>query len=108
MPRKRKRSIDDRTDKDQIIGIRNRIAQKTMRSIVILSSFLIILCLGLAFRIGEPLYPSWIAAHRTQTIGVLLLALTAVILSSPLVVEVNSNPRPLSGPGKNPKSPNLP
>jgi len=41
--------------------------------------------------------------YRTQIIGVLLFAITIVAISSPLIVKVNSNPHPLSGPGKKPE-----
>jgi hypothetical protein len=50
----------------------------------------------------------WMIAHRTQIIGILLLILFIMILVSPVLIEANSNPRTLSGPGKNPKGPNLP
>ncbi len=45
----------------------------------------------------------WLAAHRMQVVGALGLALFAVLLSLPLVIEYERHPRHLSGPGKNPE-----
>jgi hypothetical protein len=64
--------------------------------------------LVLIFEIGQGFWSIWMIEHRTQIIGVILLALFFLLLWSPIMVEVTSNPRPLSGPGKNPKGPNLP
>ncbi len=101
MSRRRKRAINQ-TDKDKLIEMRSQIAQKTTRGIILLASSLIIPCLILIFKIGESFYSSWLITYRTQIIGVLLLAIVVVIISSPLIVEANSNTRHLSGPGKNP------
>lgn len=103
MPRRRKQP-NDRISKDKSIQTKNEIAQKTTRGIILLLSFLIIPCAILIFKIGESLYSTWINTHRAQIIGLLLFIIVVVIVSSPLVVEVNSNPRQLSGPGKNPKT----
>jgi uncharacterized RDD family membrane protein YckC len=67
---------------------------------------LIAIAFVLIFRIGEGLM--WVIEKRTQIIGVVLLALFFLLLWYPIMIEVTSNPRPLSGPGKNPKGPNLP
>lgn len=102
MSRRRNRA-SKQIDKDKIIEMRNKIAQKTSRGIILLLSLLIIPCVILIFKIGDSFYSPWLITHQTQIIGVLLFAITIVSISSPLIVEVNSNPRPLSGPGKNPK-----
>ena len=102
MPKRRKRS-NQRIAKDRIIEIRRQIAERTKRVIVIISTCLIVICLILIFKVGEFIYPSWVIIHRTQIIGILILGLTLVILFSPLIIEVNSNTRTLSGPGKNPR-----
>jgi len=101
MPRRRNLARKQK-DKDKIIGMRNKIAQKTSRGIILLLSLLIIACVILIFNIGGTFYPSWLFTHRTQIIGVLLFAIIIVAISSPLIVKVNSNPRPLSGPGDRP------
>jgi len=102
MSRRRNRA-SKQIDKDKIIEMRNEIAKKTSKGVVLFLSLLIIPCVILMFNIGNSFYSSWLITHRTQIIGVLLFVIIIVAISSPLIVEVNSNPRPLSGPGKNPK-----
>ena len=87
---------------------RKRIARITKQWLVGLTTLLATLALLFIFKVGQVLWPVWMIDHRTQIIGVLLLILLVVILLSPLIIEANSNTRTLSGPGKNPKGPNLP
>ncbi|NOT03455.1 MAG: hypothetical protein HOP27_02530 [Anaerolineales bacterium] len=87
--------LEEREDRKQIIRI-------TKQNLVLSIIFLASICLVLGLRVGEALWPLWIVVHRTQIIGVILLAEFLLILLSPIIVEVNSNPRTLSGPGKNP------
>jgi cytochrome bd-type quinol oxidase subunit 2 len=82
--------------------IRERIAQKTKRNISILSLGFIAPCVILLFKIGESIYPSWVITNRTQIIGILILCITVIILSAPLVIEVSSNSRKFSSRNKNP------
>ena len=103
MPRKRNQT-NNQIDKNEIIQIRrDEIARKTKQGIVLLLLFLSIPCAFLIFKIGESFYSAWLIENRAQSIGILLFAITIVSVSLPLIIEVNSNPRPLSGPGKNPK-----
>lgn len=87
---------------------RKRIARITKQWLVGLAALLATIALLFIFKVGQGLWPVWMIAHRTQIIGILLLILFVVILLSPVLIEANSNPRTLSGPGKNPKGPNLP
>lgn len=82
--------------------IREQIAQRTTRNIVILSLCFIVPCIILLLNIGESIYPSWVITNRSQIIGILILCITVIILSAPLVIEVNSNSRKFSGNNKNP------
>ena len=102
MSRRRNRT-SKQIDKDKVIEMRNEIAQKTSKGIILFLSLLTIPCVILMFNLGNSFYPPWLIAYRIQIIGVLLFAIILAVISSPLIVEVNSNPRPLSGPGKNPK-----
>jgi len=101
MPRIRKHKRNQ-IDKDQIIKIREQRIQKTKRKIALLLSGLIISCIVLVFNIGESIYPSWISMNRMQIIGILIFFIIVTIVSSPLIVEANSNYRPFSGSSKNP------
>mgnify|MGYP001608727294 CR=1 FL=1 len=82
--------------------VRKRIAETTKRKLFLLIVFLAAISLALALRVGEGFWPMWMADHRTQIMGVVLLVVFFLTLLSPVIVEVNSNPRTLSGPGKNP------
>jgi len=94
--RKRKKS---KLHKDQDLLYREKISQKTKNGIWTLIILLIIPCLILIFRIGESSYSSWVTTHRTQIIGALSFLIVVIAVSAPLIIEVNSNPRHLSGPG---------
>lgn len=88
--------LEEREGKKQIVRI-------TKQNLVLSTMFLVSTSLVLGLRVGEMLWPLWIVNHRTQIIGVVLLAIFLLTLLSPIIVEVNSNPRTLSGPGKNPR-----
>lgn len=93
------------TKREEII---KQIAQTTKQRLILLIAFLIVIILALVFRAGEALWFVWMIKYRTQIIGFFLFIVTLLTLLSPVIIEVNSNPRALSGPGKNPKGPNLP
>jgi len=86
---------------------RKQMARTTKQRLAVLIGFLIVILLVLVFRVGEVWWPGWLIAYRTQTEGILALAVILLVLLSPLLVEANSNPRVLSGPGKNPEGPRL-
>ena len=83
---------------------KKRIARATKRGLILLITLLIAIILALAFYIGEEFWPVWMILQRTRIIGLVSFALVFVILLSPIIVEFNSNPRHLSGPGKDPRS----
>ena len=97
--RNRKRN---QINKDREETIRDRIARKTKRIILMILTLLSVPCFVLLLKIGETAYPSWIIENRTQIIGILILGIVVILLLSPLMVEVNSNSRPFSGSNKNP------
>jgi hypothetical protein len=79
-----------------------QIARTTKRRLILLISILLAIILVLRFSVGEALWPIWMMEHRTRIMGIFLLVETFLILLSPVIVEVNSNPRHLSGPGDRP------
>jgi len=87
--------------------VRKQIAQRVKRRLVTLIALLIALLLGLIFKLGEGQWPRWLMNHRMQVEGVISLVIILLILLSPLIIESSSNPRTLSGPGKNPEGPRL-
>ncbi|HLO33108.1 MAG TPA: hypothetical protein VK249_28435 [Anaerolineales bacterium] len=86
---------------------RKQIAQTVKRRLSVLIAFLIATLLALMFKVGEAVWPAWMIEHLTQIKGIILLAVIFLILLSPVIIETSSNPRALSGPGKNPEGPRL-
>jgi hypothetical protein len=86
---------------------RKQIAQTVKRRLVLLIGVLTVILLVLLLAVGEDWWPIWLIAHRTQTAGIVALVVILFILLSPILVEASSNPRALSGPGKNPEGPRL-
>jgi hypothetical protein len=84
---------------------RKQVAEITKRKLFLLIIFLAAISLLLALRAGEGFWPLWMIDYRKQIMGVILLIMVFLMLLSPLIVEVNSNPRALSGPGKDPRGP---
>lgn len=86
---------------------KKQIARNVKRQLTLLIILLGIILLTLIFGIGKSWWTAWMIVHRGQIEGILLLAVICLILASPIIVEASSNPRALSGPGKNPKGPRL-
>jgi hypothetical protein len=78
-------------------------AERTKRYLIAAVVFLIAIDLALILRVGQAVWPAWMVAYRTQLIGLVLLGTLVTVIASPLIVEVSSNPRHLSGPGHNPE-----
>ncbi len=86
---------------------RKRIAQAVKRRLTLLIVFLLAILFVLMFAIGASSWPLWLSAHRTQIEGLIALIIVLLIVLSPIIAEVSSNARTLSGPGKNPEGPRL-
>jgi len=87
--------------------LRKQIARTVKRRLAALIAFLLVSLLVLLLKVGAGWWPGWIIEHRAQIEGMLSLAIILLILLSPILVEASSNPRTLSGPGKNPEGPRL-
>lgn len=79
------------------------LAQITQGRIIFLFIFLLAIILILALRVGEIWWTAWMTEYRTRIIGILILAELILGFSAPTIIEANSNPRALKGPGKNPQ-----
>ncbi len=86
---------------------KKEIARAVKRRLTFLIAFLIAILLLLLFRVGAASWPAWMDIHQTQIEGIIALAVILLILLSPIIAEVSSSPRGLSGPGKNPEGPRL-
>ncbi len=96
MPKKRKQLKI--SDKKQYIA---RITKK--RLTILISSLLAILAFFI-FKPGVDFWPEWMVYERRVFIAILGIISLFLILMSPIIVVTESDPRPLSGPGKNPKT----
>jgi hypothetical protein len=86
---------------------RKQIALTMKHRLVLIIAILLIILLVLIFRVGEVLWLGWMIAYRKQIIGLILFIILFLFFLSPIIIEADSNPRALSGPGKNPKGPRL-
>jgi len=84
---------------------RKQVAEATKRKLILLISFLLAISLFLGLRVGESIWPAWIIEYRKPIMAILLFFMFAMIFGFPIIIEANSNPRKLSGPGHNPKLP---
>ena len=91
--------------KDHVTRKQN--ARTVKRRLILLIALLLVILLAILLGIGDVWWPRWMIEYRTSLVGILLLAVICIIFASPLIIEADSNPRALSGPGKNPKGPRL-
>src|SRR5512133_2110092 len=97
---KKRRSLRDHEARKQF-------ARTTKRRLALLIGCLSAILLLLLLGTGEAWWPGWMVEHRTQIEAVILFVMLCILLSSPIMIEADSNPRSLSGPGKNPKGPRV-
>ncbi|MFZ6029578.1 MAG: hypothetical protein ACOYYS_17835 [Chloroflexota bacterium] len=81
---------------------KQNIARTMKQRLALLITVLATATLLMVFKVGDTMWPMWLADHRQQITGFLLLSLIFVIFLTPILIEANINPRPLSGPGKRP------
>jgi hypothetical protein len=82
---------------------KQKIASVTKKRLVILIAGLAIILAFLIFKPGYDSWPAWLIDSRGAITAILGFATILLILMSPIIVVTESDPRPLSGPGKNPK-----
>ena len=80
-----------------------QIARVTKLRLALIITFLSLILILLIFRVGEVLWPAWMIDYRRLIIGIILVPVVFLTLMSPIIIEANSNPRVLSGPGKDPR-----
>ncbi len=73
------------------------------RTLIAAGILLFLLMLALDYNVAQPLWPTWLVRHSDTLIGLLGLATLALVFFGPVIVEVDSHPRPLSGPGHDPR-----
>jgi len=96
MPRKRKHfKISDK---------KKYIAHITKKRLAILIISLLTALAFFIFKLGEGYWPEWMIYERGVFITILGASSLFLILMSPIIVATESDPRPLSGPGKDPRT----
>lgn len=106
MPRKpRRNNNEDDNNEDDENQERERIAQITAQRLAFLILFLLFVILVLIFKIGDVWWFDWMIEYRKRIIGLMLFVEIFLLLWSPVIVETDTNPRPLTGPGKDPRRP---
>jgi uncharacterized RDD family membrane protein YckC len=82
---------------------KKRIARFTTIGLGIVIAFLLVTALGLILGVGDFLFPGSLIEYRNSVAGVLLFIVIILMLLSPVIVDFNSDPRQLPGPGKDPR-----
>ena len=77
-------------------------AQIIKQRLIFLISFLSVSVTILIFRVAENWWPLWMVDYQSRIIGILLLVLVIIVVSSPLIIESSQHSREFPGPGKNP------
>lgn len=89
------------------LKIREQIARTTRLWLILLISFFAAIALVFIFKVGGELWTPWMVTMRTSIIGIALFITVILGVATPVIIEINSNTRPLSGPGKNPGIPDI-
>jgi len=80
---------------------KRRVAQKTRRALSLDLTCLIIPLIVLISGVGQTFWPAWMVDYRTALVAFLLVLVIFFALMAPVIIEFSSDPRPLSGPGRN-------
>jgi hypothetical protein len=82
---------------------REQIARATKKKLIMIFSALAGILIFLIFEIGISLWPLWLVDIRKQFIALLVFIVIFLAFLAPIIIEYNSDPRPLSGPGRIPR-----
>ena len=94
MPKKRKeRKVSEN---------KQQIARITKKRLTIFITGLVVILACFVFKLGDDFWPAWLIDSRAGFIAILGFTIILLILMSPIIVVTESDPRPLSGPGKRP------
>ncbi len=82
---------------------KKRVPQTLKQKLSLVIAFLIVTIILLVFKVGNAYWPAWVLQYRTPISGTLSFFALFLIFFSPVILEVDSDPRALSGPGKDPR-----
>jgi hypothetical protein len=83
---------------------KKKIALVTKGRLILVISILIAILAALFFKAGYIFWPAWMIEYQKLFMALILFLIIFLTLLSPIIIEANSDPRPLSGPGKNPET----
>jgi len=83
---------------------KQKIARITKKRLIVLIGSLVAAWAFCVFQSGVDSWPIWMIDLRRVFIAILGFIIIFLILMSPIIVVTESDPRPLSGPGKNPQT----
>jgi hypothetical protein len=99
MPKKRKH-LQTHNHFEKITGEKRSRAAKTVLILIFIG---LLAALALVLLFGGLLEAAGMPILRKALIAILIMLLVSLTFTAPMLIEFNRNPRPLSGPGKNPK-----
>jgi hypothetical protein len=80
---------------------KEQIALLTKQNLILVISLLLSVLFFFVFKIGGIFWPAWLVELRWPILYILIFVTIYISLFAPVMIEANSNPRPLSGPGRN-------
>jgi hypothetical protein len=83
---------------------KQQIALATKQKLILTITILIAILAVLLFKVGGVWWPVWLVESQKALIAILVFLVIFFTLLSPIIIAFTSEPRPLSGPGKNPKT----
>jgi hypothetical protein len=81
---------------------RKQLASLVKGGLIFVISILSVLLFVLIFKVGESYWPIWLMNSRGLLAAIISFITIFLILLSPVIIEMTSNPRVLSGPGDTP------
>lgn len=87
----------------KLLENKHRIARITKKRLAVLMICLLAALAFFIFKVGQDYWPSWMIEIRKGVIAIAGILTVLLILMSPIIVATESDPRPLSGPGKDPR-----
>lgn|GEM_PF-2210931 len=75
------------------------IVRTTRKRLALVIGVLGVILAFLFFKIGDVFWPTWLLDTRNPLIALVGFLSIFLAFASPIIVSVNSDPRPLSGPG---------
>jgi hypothetical protein len=87
----------------QETNYKKQIVRVTKQRLALIFTILISVLGILIFKVGEVVWPAWMIDYRKPFMALFLFLTLFLACLSPIIIEYTRNPRPFSGPGKDPR-----